>query len=376
MSLLREIKVIWKKEMLIWAKNPVFAIVRSLMFPLLWIVIFGFAFGGEVNHIPVAVVQEDFGMHANQYVSLLQGEGVLDITTTTNYANAMKMLKERKVYGVIFIPPDFSEGIEKGKNAEIQLSVDETSPQVSNTMLSFISRTSNTFSKQVVMAHLENSDIVDIAMTKKNTLFGRNIEYIDFLAPGVIMMTIVFSAMFSGGLGLVIDRELGTLKMLMAAPISKASIIIGKTSAGVTQSLFSGTAALLIAIAIGVNVKTGFLGFMLMILLMLLAAFGFIGMSIAIGTRITKIEHLMLSMQLVIIPMWFLSGGIYPLEAMPAWMKPLALINPLTYATDAMRTVMIRGIIWKAFAFDVVVMLAFAVLMLMAGSLAFKRTIE
>ncbi len=367
--MLREVYVVWKKEMLVWAKNPLFAIVRSLIFPLLWIIIFGYAFGGEVTDIPVAVVQEDFSPLAEDYVGILQEEGVLKVTTTTNYATAMKLFKEKKVYAVVYIPPGFDDGLRSGGGGEVLLSIDETTPQISSAVLGYLTKKTDAFPGDVVL-NPQRPDLV------RNTLFGRGVEYLDFLAPGVIMMTIVFSAMFSGGLGLVVDREFGTLRMLMAAPISKYSIIVGKTTAGVTQSLFSGVFALLVAMLIGVKIKAGVAGFFMMLLLMLIAAFGFIGMSIAIGTRIRKIEHLMLSMQLVIIPMWFLSGGLYPLESMPSWMRPLAVVDPLTYATDAMRTVMLRGAFWEAIIKDLVVMTSFAVSMLVLGSLSFKRTIE
>lgn len=369
MNIFKEIWIIWKKEMKVWWTNPAFAIIRSLVFPLMWIVIFGIAFSGTVEDIPVALVQEDFGEPAKQYVGMLNTEGVLKIKSTTNYARGVEMLKDRDVYGIIFIPPGFSRGIEEGNTVDVQLSVDETSPQVSNTLISFVERISDEFSRQVVPS-------ANVVSVERNTVFGRGIEYLDFLAPGVIMMTIVFSAMFSGGLGLVMDREFGTLKMLIAAPISKNSIIVGKTTAGVVQSLFSGTAALLIAMALGVEVKTGVIGFGLIMGLMLLTAFGFIGMSMAFATRITRIEHLQLMMMIVVLPMWFLSGGLYPLESMPEWMRVVAYVNPMTYATDAMRAVMLRGIIWKAFALDVLVLVGFAVSMLIAGSLSFRRTIE
>jgi len=369
MNIFQEIAIIWKKEMKVWWKNPAFAIVRSLVFPLMWIVIFGIAFSGTVEHIPVALVQGDFGDEASRYVGMLNTEGILDITSTTNYASALEMLKKRKVYGIIFIPPGFSKELQEGGTVEVQLSLDETSPQVSNTLTAFVSKISDAFSRQIV-------PFQNPVSVQKNAVFGQGIEYLDFLAPGVIMMTIVFSAMFSGGLGLVLDRVFGTLKMLIAAPISKNSIIIGKTTAGVVQSLFSGTAALIIALVMGVSIKTDVLGFGLIIGLMLLTAFGFIGMSMVFATRITKMEHLQLMMMLIIMPMWFLSGGLYPLESMPGWMRVLASIDPMTYATDAMRAAMLRGITWDAFALDVVVLGGFAVSMLIAGSLSFKRTIE
>ncbi|MFQ6105649.1 MAG: ABC transporter permease [Candidatus Hydrothermarchaeaceae archaeon] len=380
MNLLQEIYVIFRKEMLVWVKNPMVPVVRALVFPLMWIVIFGTAFSGTVENIPVALVQLDFGDHADGFISTLNSQKTLDITTTTNYAKANKMLIERKVYGVVFIPPDFSEKLEKGKSSEIQLSIDETAPQISGSLTSYVTESADAYSKDIAVAYLKNrginTEIINSVPVKRNTLFGRGIEYLDFLAPGVVMMTIVFSAIFSGGLGMIMDREFGTLKMLMASPVSRSAIILGKTFAGVIQSITSGVVALIFALAMGVHLKTGFTGFILMVLLMFLTSFGFIGMSTALGTRITQLEQFMVVMQILIMPMWFLSGGLYPLESMPYWMKPLACINPLTYATDAMRSVMIRGIIWKTLALDISIILAFAVMMFVVGSLSFRRTIE
>ncbi|RLG56433.1 MAG: hypothetical protein DRN88_04335 [Candidatus Hydrothermarchaeota archaeon] len=351
---LREVYIIWKKEMLVWAKNPLFATVRSLGFPLLWILIFGFAFGGTIDDVPVALVQEDYSSIAQEYVAMLQKEQVVSIISVASLSEAMEMIKAGKVYAVIFIPPDFN--VKK----EVQVTMDETSPQVSSAVLTYLTKISS--SQRI---HFE-----------KNTIFGRGIDYIDFLAPGVIMMTIVFSSLFTGGLGLIVDRDFGTLKMLLLAPIDKSSIIMGKTVAGVTQSLISGIASLIIAIIIGVKIKTGIIGIVLMLLLMIIAAFGFIGMSIAIGTKIYKIEQLMLAMIMLVIPMWFLCGGIYPIESMPWWMQPIAKANPLTYATHAARVVMIRSIVWESIALDLAVMLSFAIAMLILGTKAFKRTID
>jgi ABC-2 type transport system permease protein len=213
-------------------------------------------------------------------------------------------------------------------------------------------------------------------VVEKNTLFGRGIEYLDFLAPGVVMMTILFSAFFTGGLNLIMDRQVGTLRMLMVAPISKEAIILGKTLAGVMQSITSGGVALGVAMLMGVEIKSGLMGLFLVFFLMFVSGFGFIGISLIFGSRITYIEQFMVVMMVFIMPMWFLSGGLYPVESMPEWMRFLALINPMTYATEAMRAVMLRGIIWESFARDVIILLGFAISMMVAGSLSFKRTIE
>ncbi|NOZ76677.1 MAG: ABC transporter permease [Euryarchaeota archaeon] len=380
MRVVRETYIIFKKDMLIWFKSPVVPVIRALVFPLLWIVIFGTAFGGTVEHIPVALVQEDFGAHAQGLVQELNKKEVLEIRKTTNYATAFRMLTRKEVYGVIFIPPGFSQAIGDGGQGRVQLSTDETSPQISSALIAHVYDAAGVYSDRVVLERRPAgggpAEVVDPVVMEKNTVFGRGIEYLDFLAPGVVMMTIMFSAMFSGGLGVIVDREFGTLRMLMAAPITKDAIILGKIIAGVMQSIASGIVALIIAMLMGVELESGALGVLLIVLLMFIAGFGFIGMSTAIGARSKTLEQFMVMMQVIVMPMWFLSGGLYPLESMPGWMRVVATVNPLTYATDAVRAVMLRGIVWDILALDFLILISFSVVMFAMGSLAFKRTID
>lgn len=375
MSLPGQVYIIFRKEMLVWIKNPIVPVVRSLVFPLLWIVIFGTAFSGTVNHIPVALVQEDFGDPANEFINKLNERQIIDITTTTNFARAYDLLLSGEVYGLIFIPPDFSEKISQGLSPNVQLSVDETTPQVSELLISYISSVSMEYSDEIILNSGEGRVLNRRLIMERNTVFGKGIEYLDFLAPGVIMMTILFSALFSGGLGLIMDRQLGTLKMLMVAPISKEAIILGKTFSGVIQSMTSGVVALGVSLLMGVQIKTGAEGFVILLFLMFLSAFGFIGMSLIFGSKITLLEQFMVVMMVIVMPMWFLSGSMYPIESMPGWMKPVAAINPMTYGTDAFRQVMNRGMHYESLLFDIVYLTGFSMLMFFIGSKTFRRTI-
>lgn len=379
---LKHTYVIWWKEMVVWFKTPILGLSRAIMLPLMWMVIFGNAFGGSINHIPVAIVNEDLGSHGNSVIDALESTSTLRIAANTNHANALELFKGKQVNAIILISSDFSKKIESGQQAEIQVTVDQTSPMVANAVSSFVHTAVNALSKKMTLTYLNKvapanaNQILNPIEVKDNVLFGRGMGYLDFMAAGVIIQTIVFSALFSGGMGLMMDREFGTLKMLMMAPISKTAIILGKTLAGVTQTLISGFIALGIALILGIQIKTGFLGVVCVVLIMALTAFGFIGMSTAFAMRFSKMESLMVAMTTITMPLWFLSGALYPIESMPWWLKPLATVDPLTYAVDAMRSVMYRGIIWAAFAFDIFALLFFSVLMIFVGTSSFKRTIE
>ncbi len=377
MGLLGDTYTIWEKEMQIWAKTPLMSLGRAFMFPVLWLVIFGNVFGGTVSNVPVALVMEDNGHYAQVFAKSITEGNILRVTANTNYQNALDLLQNRKVTAVVFIPPGFSESIEQGNPATVRVSIDSTTPLLSGAVSSGLAQGQQKFSNQVLLetsgSGTPRATSLDV---QQNVIYGRGMRYLDFMAAGVIVQVMVFSALFAGGMGIILDREIGTLKMLMAAPIDKMAIVLGKISAGATQAVFSGAIALGIAIAIGVQIKTGFLGLFLVFVMLTLVAFGFIGMTVALAARIRTLESFMMAVQTIVMPVWFLSGSLYPIETIPDWLKPLAIFNPLTYATDAVRSLMLRGVVWSTLAFDFGVMIAFSLIMVFIGTRMFKRTLE
>ncbi len=377
MGMLGDTYIIWEKEMQIWAKTPIMSLGRAFMMPILWLVIFGNVFGGTVSNVPIALVMEDNGHYAQVFSESLSEGSILRVTANTNYQHALDLLENRKVTAIVFIPPGFSGSIAQGNPAQVKVSIDSTTPLLSGAISSGLARGQQKFANQIL---LETSNLaVPTAPTldiQQNILFGRGMRYIDFMAAGVVVQVMVFSALFAGGMGIILDREIGTLKMLMAAPIDKMAIVLGKISAGATQAVFSGAIALGIAVAIGVQIKTGLVGIALVFVMLTLVAFGFIGMTVALAARIRTLESFMMAVQTIVMPVWFLSGSLYPIETIPDWLRPIALMNPLTYATDAVRSLMLRGVIWSTLAFDFGVMIVFSLLMVFIGTRMFKRTLE
>ncbi|MFH0818287.1 MAG: ABC transporter permease [Candidatus Micrarchaeota archaeon] len=377
MGMLRDTYTIWEKEMQIWVKTPMMSLGRAFMMPILWLVIFGNVFGGTVSNVPIAVVMGEDSHFAQVFAESLGEGGVLKIAADTNYQHALDLLENRKVTAVVFIPPGFSDNIKAGKSASVQVNIDSTTPLLAGAVSSGLAKAQQKFANQLLVessgAGVQRTATLDI---QQNVLFGRGMRYIDFMAAGVVVQVMVFSALFAGGMGIILDREIGTLKMLMAAPIDKMSIVLGKISAGATQAVFSGAIALGIAVAIGVQIKTGVLGLFLVFVMLTLVAFGFIGMTVALAARIRTLESFMMAVQTIVMPVWFLSGSLYPIETIPDWLRPIALANPLTYATDAVRSLMLRGVIWSTLAFDFGVMILFSLIMVYIGTRMFKRTLE
>ncbi len=155
-----------------------------------------------------------------------------------------------------------------------------------------------------------------------------------FMFPGVLGLSVQFTAMFSAA-SIVWDREFGFLREMLVAPVSRSAIVVGKCLGGATVAGFQG--AILIAVAGAVGVPYDPLLILELIGMLLVLAFTMTAFGVMLAARIRTIQAFMGISQLVLMPMFFLSGALYPLNNLPSWLVVLTRINPLTYAVDPLR---------------------------------------
>lgn len=155
-----------------------------------------------------------------------------------------------------------------------------------------------------------------------------------FLFPGVLSMAILFTAIFSA-ISIVWDRDFGFLRELQVAPVSRTSLILGKALGGSTLALLSGTLMLLFAPLIGLPLTFGLV--IELLLEMALLAFALTSLGIVIASRMKSMEGFQMIMQVFLMPMFFLSGALFPLRNIPPWLAFLAKLDPVTYGVDPLR---------------------------------------
>jgi ABC-2 type transport system permease protein len=155
-----------------------------------------------------------------------------------------------------------------------------------------------------------------------------------FIYPGILCIAVMFTAMFSAA-SIVWDREFGFLREMMVAPVRRSSIIIGKCLGGATVAGFQGV--IVIALAGAVHVPYDPLLLLGIFVLQLLLAFSITAFGVMVAVRIKQMQSFMGVMQMIVMPMFFLSGALYPVANLPAWLAVLNRIDPLTYAVDPMR---------------------------------------
>ena len=171
-------------------------------------------------------------------------------------------------------------------------------------------------------------------------VLGPGIDFTQFIFPGIIGMTVLMSS-FMAGVSVVWDREFGFLKEVLVAPISRASVAIGKTLGAATIALIQGILILLFAPLIGVSLSVWTVLALLPLMFLLAVSLGALGVLLA--TRIRSMEAFQATMQMLLFPMVFLSGAFFPLQGLPAWMDILVKINPATYGIAPIRQVVLGG---------------------------------
>jgi ABC-2 type transport system permease protein len=198
---------------------------------------------------------------------------------------------------------------------------------------------------------------------------GGAADYQQYIFPGVIGLTLVFSALQSAT-SIIWDREFGFLKEVLAAPVSRLSIILGKAFGGATQATMQGIITLLFAPLIGLWLPP--LAILELLVMMFVVALALTALGVVIASKMTSFEGFGTISNFVVMPMYFLSGAIYPTSTAPAWMKPLIIVNPLSYGVDALRHITV-GTGAFPFLFDFAFLLVFAGVMIVVALPMFNR---
>src|SRR6476620_5043109 len=195
-------------------------------------------------------------------------------------------------------------------------------------------------------------------------------SYLQFMAPGVIGMTVLFTSMFSG-IALLWDRQFGFLKETLVAPVPRLWIMMGRTIGGATVSIIQGLLILIICLVAGFR-PVSISVIPLAILFMALIAIVFAALGTVIGSSLKNMQGFQLVMNFLVMPIYFLSGALYPLKNLPKVLALLTRIDPLTYGVDGVRTVLI-GVSHFGSVEDLVVLLGVAILLLTLGAWRFSK---
>jgi ABC-2 type transport system permease protein len=376
------------KDLLVFARDRMMLISFVIM-PIFMMLMVGFIFPSQnvLKDVPFGVVNLDEGVMGDQVVIGLQqmnrsqGSLLFHITYLHSKGSAVDQIKDQVINGALVVPADFSAQISAGQQASLILITDQSNPQVSasitGTLNALVSSLSNQLAAQNVatlVPSLPNPQqlVAPFTIETEGVIAG-NPNYFEFVAPGIMAMTIMFAAMTGLAGSISRERELGTLDGIISAPISRLSIILGKSFAQVVRGLMQAILALILTVVLFGVVVHGSYG--LLALLLLLTVFSFIGIGVMISALASQQETAMTIMMTLTFPMLFLSGALFPIQQMPTAMQVISKGLPLTYAVEALRKCMILGTGVSGMMTEVWVMVGFGVVFTAIAIPVFNRAI-
>ncbi|HYY82519.1 MAG TPA: ABC transporter permease [Actinomycetes bacterium] len=216
----------------------------------------------------------------------------------------------------------------------------------------------------------------------------RGVNLRTFMFPGVLALAVLFTALFSAA-SIVWDREFGFLREMLVAPVRRGAIVLGKCLGGATVATFQGLVMLCLAGLVGVPYSLGLV--LTLVVELLLLAFAITAFGVMAAARIQTIQSFMALNQLFLMPMFFLSGALFPLAGLPSWLRLLTRVDPLTYAVDPMRhavfahlglgeaarRALVPGVTWAGWTvpvpLEIVVVAAIGLAMLAVAVAEFRR---
>jgi ABC-2 type transport system permease protein len=379
--------ICWK-DLLEFGRSKLRLIMLVLM-PLFMMVMVGFIFpsANSITDTPIAIVNNDTGTLGTSFLTQLEAinnkTGMMKLNDAKDFNDIKTQLQNNDISGGIIIPENFSDNIRTGKQGIITIVIDQSNPQMSLTIQGVLTKTIEAMGKQTAVYNLNNTFHVSIttatSMITPYVIESKGIvpgepNYFQFVAPGIIAMVVMMALMTGLPHAISYEKDIGTLDGMLAAPINRLSIILGKVMAQTVRGMIQGFIILILAVFLfGVIIEGNIL---LVIFLILLTVFSFVGLGILITSFTENEETATMVMMTLMFPMMFLSGVFFPLQQMPWYMQGLAKFLPLTYATTALRKVMVLGADVSAVSTEVLILVAFGIVLLAIAVPMFKKAMS
>lgn len=374
MSLLEDTYTLFIREMLIFKKNIRVSFARALIFPLVFILFLASA-GSSPKNVPIAVVNYDNGLSALNFINLLEAGNNVQVVSSTTQQQAISLLSQGSVAAVIVIPSGLSAS--GGSGQSVYAYLDGSQPQSAEVVSRILGSAAAKLGARASLGGSGSAIPSSGVSVVTNYAYGAASNYKSFVVGGILIMVAAFGSVFGSGFTVLSDRELGNLKAFLTTPINKYAILLSKIAYGTVQSAFSAYVGLGIGLLYGATIAAGFLGFFELLWIIFLVGLGFGALSVALASRAKQLQTYALVAQSITLPLSFLGGAFVPVSLLPAFLQPISVVNPLSYAINAVREIMIKGSLpLGALLLDTSVLLVFTAVMVALATIFFRDTSE
>lgn len=362
--MLRRIFAIAKKEVRQFKRDRKMMIVL-FFFPVFLLAIFGYAINFDVHHIQIAVLDQDKSEDTRKFVNMLTSSDYFDITAVINSTSQInKVLDERSAQAVIIIPENFSRLRYSAQDSKIQVLVDGVNGNTATIILNYLSQATYNFSNKFSKDRFAFVGRKMYEPLEFHPVFWYNpsLESTVYLIPGLIAMIMIVTGVIAIAMSLVKEKEQGTIEQINVSPLNSFELIIGKT---VPQAIFTLLIACLILVAshfmFGITVKGSYFWLLITTFLFTLSALS-MGILISAIAESQQVAFQVASLASML-PSIILSGFIFPIESMPAFIQLLTNLTPAKFYTVILRDILVKGVGVEAFFDQMIYLMIFTAIL-------------
>jgi len=353
-------------------KSPML-IVMSLFMPLVQLVVLGHAFGGQVKHLKVALVDQDHGVPALKIQELGNAVGAnartFEWMRFDDQGEALRALRDGQVNGVLTIPPGFSRRALAGDDPRVALVEDNTDGFVSASLSASFSGMLTAYGPRTEartrISPTPRLDVVELYPY---------VPYIQYLLPGTTVMSIFMMVMIGGGIIFIDDKARGLHEGYLVTPVTRLELIMGFNLSGAIKGMLAGVMVITLgAVVAGVPHAFAPDRLLKLVLMVAVSSVTLVSMMFLLMVRVTDPLLPRALFGVLNTLLWFPSGAVYPQQAFPEWMRAIAVVDPFTYAVHGLKSVLLKDAGFGAIGFDLAFLAVFAAVTMGAATLLFRR---
>src|SRR6266851_4993912 len=362
-----------ERELRRFRRSPTLIII-SLIFPVVQLVVLGYAFGGNVKHLKVGVVDQDHGVPAVKVRELANavagGAHTIDTIEYGDQGHALADLRNGRLNGVLTIPPEFSRKTLEKAGPHVALIEDNTDNFVAATLASTLSSLVTAYNlPSATTRRLSGAATLDVVEVYPY------VPYLQYLLPGSIVMSIFMMVMIGGGIIFIDDKARGLHEGYLVTPITKFELIAGFNLSGTIKSVLAGFVLMTIGSVIaGIPSPFDPLRLLRLLLVIVVTAFALISFMFLMMVRVNDPLVPRATFGVLNTLLYFPSGAVYPQQGFPQWMQAIAVVDPFTYGVHAFKELMLKDTGLAAVAGDLAFLFIFAAVMMAAATALFRRT--
>jgi ABC-2 type transport system permease protein len=361
-----------ERELRRFRRSPMLIVV-SMIFPVVQLVVLGYAFGGNVKHLKVGVVDQDHGVPAVKVRELAaaasSGAQTIDPIEYTDPGRALTDLRNGRINGVLTIPPEFSRRVLERNQPRIALIEDNTDNFVSVALAGTLNAMLGAYNQPSARRVPDQAtlDVVEVYPY---------VPYVQYLLPGSICMSIFMMVMIGGGIIFIDDKARGLHEGYLVTPITKFELIAGFNLSGTIKAVLAGFVLMTVGSLIaGIPNPFDPLRLLRLFVVIVATAFALISLMFLLMVRVT--DPLMPRAMFGVLNtlLYFPSGAVYPQQGFPGWMQAIAAVDPFTYAVHAFKNLLLKNTGFDAIGADLGYLLIFSVVSMTAATMLFRRTL-